>query len=64
MRDEQHLLIADGPDALARACARLLGDPALRASMVGRAHELYLARYQSARVEDDVASLARELARP
>jgi glycosyltransferase involved in cell wall biosynthesis len=62
VRHEQHLLVADGPDDVAAACARLLGDASLRATLVEQAHALYLERYQSARVQDQVAVLAREVA--
>lgn len=62
VRSEHHLLVADGPEAIARACARLIGDPALRASIADEAHLLYMERYQSSCVEDQVVSLAREVA--
>jgi glycosyltransferase involved in cell wall biosynthesis len=58
-----HLLVADGPEAIARACARLLEDASLRTTLVDHAHALYLGRYQSARIEDSVAALARQVAR-
>jgi glycosyltransferase involved in cell wall biosynthesis len=58
----QHLLVADGPDAIARACAQLLEDVPLRRRIVDEAHALYLARYQSSRVQGEVGVLAREVA--
>ena len=61
VRPGRHLLVADDPEAFARACAELLRDAALRRSLVDEAHALYLERYQSSRVEEEVMALAREL---
>jgi glycosyltransferase involved in cell wall biosynthesis len=57
-----HLLVADDPEGLAEACARLLGDDALRRALVERAHTLYMARYRSSVVQDEIGALAREVA--
>ena len=57
-----HLLVADGPDELAAACARLIGDDALRRALVEQAHTLYMARYRSSVVQDEIGALAREVA--
>jgi hypothetical protein len=63
VRPGEHLLVADDPEGLARACARLLEDGDLRRTIVDRAQALFLDRYQSSRVEDAVVSLATELGR-
>lgn len=62
--DGVHLLVADDADSLARACARLLGDPALRARIVDAAHALFLARYRSSVMQDQVRAVARTAAAP
>jgi hypothetical protein len=56
--------VADEPDGIARACARLLEDEALRKTMVDRAHGLFMDRYQSTQVQDQLGALARRLATP
>jgi glycosyltransferase involved in cell wall biosynthesis len=58
--DGHHLLLADTPAALARACARLLSDDALRARLVANAHALFEARFTSAGVEEIIAGIAVE----
>lgn len=57
--DGEHLLIGDDPDALARACAQLLSDEALRTRIVDAAYELFLTSLQRDRVEDAVRTVAR-----
>lgn len=57
-----HLLIADDPDAIAAACARLIDDDTLRHAIVDRAQQLFLARYTSSVIQDEIGALARELA--
>ena len=57
-QDGIHLLIGDTVDAIATACARLLTDQALRETMVGRAHRLFLDRFQAEVVEGQIADLA------
>jgi len=44
-RPDEHLLIADGADAFAAQCARLMADPTLGASLAERAYALYASRY-------------------
>jgi glycosyltransferase involved in cell wall biosynthesis len=61
--DGVHLLVADRPDELARACARLLSDADLRAGLVEAAHRLFTERYADRVVEDAVEALARRTAR-
>lgn len=60
--DGVHLLVADTPDELAAACARLLGDEALRGRLATAAHELFTRRYADQVVGDRVASVARRVA--
>jgi glycosyltransferase involved in cell wall biosynthesis len=62
VRPGTHLLVADEPDDVARACHRLLGDDALRGAIVDAAHLLYMTRYRSSVVQDETAALAREMA--
>ena len=42
---ERHLLVADGADAFARACARLLADPELAARLARESAELLRSRF-------------------
>jgi glycosyltransferase involved in cell wall biosynthesis len=62
VRDGVHLLVADTPVDLAAACARLLGDPALRAALAERAHALFTERYADEVVAGQVADLAHRVA--
>jgi len=57
--DGVHLLLADEPEDVAAAVARLLADTQLRRSLADRAHQLYLDHYDEALVERRVADLAR-----
>jgi glycosyltransferase involved in cell wall biosynthesis len=59
-----HLLVADDADGLARACARLLTDGALRQALVDEAQALFAARYTSSVIQQEIGALARELAGP
>jgi glycosyltransferase involved in cell wall biosynthesis len=45
LRDGEHLLIADDPEAFANACARLLEDAALRHRLVAAGRRLVVERY-------------------
>lgn len=47
VRDREHLLVADTPDAFARACAEVLADPALAARLAASALDLVLSRYDA-----------------
>jgi glycosyltransferase involved in cell wall biosynthesis len=58
--DGEHLLVADDAGSLARACARLLGDDALRTRIVDAAYDLFVARLQRGRAEEAVRAVARE----
>ena len=60
--DGVQLLLGDTAPDLARACARLLREPGLREAVVSQAYELFLERFQSEVIEQDVARLAREVA--
>jgi glycosyltransferase involved in cell wall biosynthesis len=46
-RDGEHLLVADTPDAFARACARVLSDAALARRLADSAHRLVLGKYDA-----------------
>ncbi len=60
-RDEVQLLLGDDPSSLAVACVRLLSDQELRGSIVDRAHHLFVERFSSEVVEEEVVRLAREV---
>jgi len=62
VQDGVHLLLADGPQEIAAACARLLGDVGLRTALTGRAHDLFAERYVEPVVADRVGDLARRVA--
>ena len=64
VRPGTHLLVADDAGGIAEACARLLSDDALRRAIVDQAHALFVARYQSSIIQEEIAALARELAGP
>ncbi len=59
--DGVHLLLGDTAPELAGACARLLGDEVLRAELSARAHALFVERFTSEVVEEQVARLARRV---
>jgi glycosyltransferase involved in cell wall biosynthesis len=61
VEDGVHLLIGDSAPALAQACAKVLGDPALREGLTSRAHDLFLERFQNQVVEERVAELAERV---
>jgi len=60
-QDGVHLLVAETADGLAAACSRLVGEPDLRRKIVAHAHELYLERFESDVVENDIGTLARSV---
>ncbi len=62
VEDGVHLLLADTPEELAAACARLLGDEGLRERMVERAHDLFRQRFAEEVVAEQIAALARRVA--
>jgi glycosyltransferase involved in cell wall biosynthesis len=64
VRPGTHLLVADDAGGIAEACARLLSDDALRRAIVDQAHALFVARYESSIIQEEIAALARELAGP
>lgn len=47
VRDDEHLLIADTPEAFAQACARLLADASLARRLAANAYRLVLDRYDT-----------------
>ena len=60
--DGQHLLTADTAEGIAAACARLLEDVDLRATLTGAAHELFMERFAEDVVTGQVEALARRVA--
>ncbi len=62
VQDGVHLLLADTPEGLAEACARLLADEALRERMVEQAHQLFCLQFAEEIVAGQVAALARQVA--
>jgi polysaccharide biosynthesis protein PslH len=56
----RHLLVADGPDALAAACLRLLREPALGQRLAAAAHTLVENRYALPVVTRVIRSLYRQ----
>ena len=62
VRPGTHLLVADDPEGLATACARLLGDDALRHALVEKAHALFVERYRASVIQEEIGTLARDLA--
>ncbi len=58
----EHLLVADRPEAFAEAVIRLLGDAALRQSLVNQAHQLVRERYDWAAVMPDFLDLVERAA--
>jgi glycosyltransferase involved in cell wall biosynthesis len=63
VEDGVHLLLGDTAPAIADACSRLLRDTALRAAITEGAHALFLERFRSEVVEEQVARVARRAAR-
>ena len=60
--DGKHLLLADTPEGIAAACARLLQDVELRAALVGAAHELFREHFAEDVVAGQVEALAQKVA--
>jgi len=56
------LLIADDPQAFARACVALLTDQEQRGRLAEAAHRLFLEQYRWERIHDAVAALAARVA--
>jgi glycosyltransferase involved in cell wall biosynthesis len=61
VRSGHHLLVADDPDGIAAACARLMNDASFRQTIVDQAYALFLERYQSSRIEAQVVAVARDV---
>jgi glycosyltransferase involved in cell wall biosynthesis len=57
--DDEHLLLADAPEAFADACARLVRDEALRNRLTAAARMLVEDHYDWRRIETEIAELAR-----
>jgi glycosyltransferase involved in cell wall biosynthesis len=62
VEDRKHLLVADEPDAIARASAELLEDGSLRAQLAAAAHDLYWRRYRWDVIASAIADLASRMA--
>ncbi len=60
--DGVHLLLADDPDAFARACHRLLTEPDLRVRLAVAAEALFLERYESSTAQQHLEALVRDVA--
>lgn len=54
----REILLADGPEEFAEACARLLQNAALRVRLMEDGHRLFLSKYRADRVREMVAALA------
>ena len=61
VRDGVHLLLADDAEGFAEACRRLLTDADLRGRLVDAAEELFVERYESTRVREQVQRLVRDV---
>jgi glycosyltransferase involved in cell wall biosynthesis len=57
--DDEHLLLADAPEAFADASARLVRDEALRNRLTAAARTLVEDHYDWRRIETEIAELAR-----
>jgi glycosyltransferase involved in cell wall biosynthesis len=62
VRDREHLLVADDAETIAAACARLLEDVSLRATVSAAAHDLYWRRYRWDAVASTIVELASRIA--
>jgi glycosyltransferase involved in cell wall biosynthesis len=60
--DGTHLLLAEGADAFADACRRLLSDASLRLQLATAARSLYLDRYRWEPIRAEIGALARRAA--
>ena len=62
--DGIHLLLADTPDAIAAACARIQNDPDLRRRLVDAGRQLFLERYGSGVARDRIADIVESVRAP
>ncbi len=62
--DGVHLLVADTPDAIAEACARLCNDADLRRRLADGGQELFLERYESSVARSAIREMVDAMARP
>jgi glycosyltransferase involved in cell wall biosynthesis len=60
VRDGEHLLLADEPDAFAKACTRLLRDFGLREHLAARAHRLWIEHYGPTAFQRHVDDVVRQ----
>jgi glycosyl transferase family 1 len=61
VEDGVHVLVADGAEEFAAACARLVDDQELRQRMVDAAERRYLDRYESRVARDQIQGLVADL---
>jgi hypothetical protein len=59
--DGRHLLLADGAEDFASACAQLLGQPGLRRRLVDEAEREFKARFQWSSVRQQIRALALDV---
>jgi glycosyltransferase involved in cell wall biosynthesis len=62
VEDGRHVLVADDPEDLARACLRLLDDPDVRSRLVAEGRALWQARYRSSAVGPAILAAVHEAA--
>ena len=62
LRDGVHLLLADEPDAFARACVRMLTDEDLRRRLVDAGRRLVVERYAWSALGERFATLCARVA--
>jgi polysaccharide biosynthesis protein PslH len=62
-RDGENVLIAEGPDRLAAACARILSDPALAARLGAAGRQTVIARYSWDQAAVELERLLGDVAR-
>jgi glycosyltransferase involved in cell wall biosynthesis len=61
VNDGEHLLLADEPEAMARACVKLLTDRAMYDQMVSSAYEWVFRNHTVANVEATLDSIYRSV---
>ena len=61
VEDGVHLLLADDPVAIARACSVLLSNVSLRQTIADNAHALFLERYESGVVQDAIRQVVHDV---
>ena len=62
VRDGVHLLIADEPEDIAKACARLFSETGLRETIAANSSEIFHEKYEAKIVEAQILELAMKVA--